>query len=154
MQVGQVRDLVGEDRAAGAPSRGPAVHARCEDEVALAPPRTAGLCRVRGLEMFNACMSGSTSSLEVLQSHLGGARGPDAVDVLAEALLSSLPQPAADVPAYEAWPLVNARASLMSAGGRSFVDRPASAHRYVNADWAFTALALIALVAAGGSFFA
>src|SRR5512135_216796 len=107
-QVGQGRDLVGEDRAAGAPSRGPAVHARCEVEVALAPPRTAGLCRVRGLEMFNACMSGSTSSLEVLQSHLGGARGPDAVDVLAEALLSSLPQPAAHVPAYEAWPLVSA----------------------------------------------
>jgi hypothetical protein len=83
-------------------------------------------------------MSGPTSSLEVLRPHIGGARGPDAVeavagldladvDVLAEALLSSLPRPIDDVPAYEAWPLVNARASLMSAGGRSFVDSHASA---------------------------
>lgn len=83
-------------------------------------------------------MSGLTSWLEVLRPHIGGARGPDAaeavvgldladVDVLAEALLSSLPRPVDDVPAYEAWPLVNARASLMSAGGRSFVDSPASA---------------------------
>lgn len=73
-------------------------------------------------------MSGLTSWLEVLRPHIGGARGPDAaeavvgldladVDVLAEALLSSLPRPVDDVPAYEAWPLVNARASLMSAGG-------------------------------------
>jgi hypothetical protein len=80
-------------------------------------------------------MSGPTSSLEVLRRHIGGARGPDAVeavarldladvDALAEALLSLLPRPAGDVPAYEAWPLVNARASLMSAGGRSFVDSP------------------------------
>jgi hypothetical protein len=95
----------------------------------------AGSTRSR---LFNACMSGLTSSLEVLRSHIGGARGPDAVeavadldladvDVLAEALLSSLPRPIDDVPAYEAWPLVNARASLMSAGGRSFVESPASA---------------------------
>lgn len=88
--------------------------------------------------MFNACMSDPTSSLQVLRAHIGGARGPDAVeavaglhladvDVLAEALLGSLPRPADDVPAYEAWPLVNARASLMSAGGRSFVDSSASA---------------------------
>lgn len=83
-------------------------------------------------------MSGPTSSLEVLRLHIGGARGPDAVqavagldldeiDVLAEALVSSLPRPDGDVPAYEVWPLVNARASLMSAGGRSFADSPASA---------------------------
>lgn len=90
------------------------------------------------LRLFNACMSGPTSSLEVLRPYIGGARGPDAVaavagldladvDVLAEALLSSLPRPIDDVPAFEAWPLVNARASLMSAGGRVFVDSPASA---------------------------
>jgi hypothetical protein len=87
--------------------------------------------------MFNTCMSGP-SSLEVLRLHIGGARGPDAVqavaglnladvDVLAEALLSSLPRPADDVPAHEMWPLVNARASLMSAGGRSYAESPASA---------------------------
>ena len=73
-------------------------------------------------------MSTPTSSLEVLRPYIGGAHGPDAVeavagldladvDVLAETLLSSLPRPADDVPAYEAWPLVNARAALMSAGG-------------------------------------
>lgn len=73
-------------------------------------------------DMFNTCTSRPTSSLEVLQPHVGGARGPDAVeavaglavadvDVLAEALLSSLPRPAGDVPAYEVRPLVNARAS-------------------------------------------
>ncbi len=91
-----------------------------------------------GLEMFNTCMPGPTSSLEVLRLHIGGTRGPDAVqavagldladiDVLAEALLGSLPRPADDVPAHEVWPLVNARASLVSAGGRSFADSPASA---------------------------
>lgn len=83
-------------------------------------------------------MPGPTSSLDVLRLHIGGARGPDAVqavaglnladiDVLAEALLSSLPRPADDVPTYEVWPLVNARAALMSAGGRSFVNSSASA---------------------------
>ena len=88
--------------------------------------------------MFNTSMPGPTSSLEVLRLHIGGTRGPDAVqavagldladiDVLAEALLGSLPRPADDVPTHEVWPLVNARASLMSAGGRSFADSPASA---------------------------
>jgi hypothetical protein len=78
-------------------------------------------------------MPGPSSSLEVLRAHTGGARGPDAVqavaglglegiDVLAEALLGSVPQPADEVPSYEVWPLVNARASRMSAGGRSFAD--------------------------------
>ena len=88
--------------------------------------------------MFNTCMPGPTSSLEVLRLHIGRTRGPDAVqavagldladiDVLAEALLGSLPRPADHVPTHEVWPLVNARASLMSAGGRSFADSPASA---------------------------
>jgi hypothetical protein len=88
--------------------------------------------------MFNTFMPGPTSSLEVLRLYIGGTRGPDAVqavaeldladiDVLAETLLGSLPRPADDVPAHEVWPLVNARASLMSAGGRSFADSPASA---------------------------
>jgi hypothetical protein len=83
-------------------------------------------------------MPGPTSSLEVLRLHTGGARGPDAVeavagldlagiDALAEALLATPPAPAGDVPAYEVWPLVNARASLISAGGRSFADSPGSA---------------------------
>jgi hypothetical protein len=62
----------------------------------------AGLHRVGGLEMFNTCMPGPTSSLEVLRLHIGGTRGPDAVqavagldladiDVLAEALLGCFP---------------------------------------------------------------
>lgn len=98
----------------------------------------ASIHRVQRLEMFNACMPGPTSSLEVLRLHTGGARGPDAVeavagldlagiDALAEALLATPPSPAGDVPAYEVWPLVNARASLLSAGGRSFADSPGSA---------------------------
>ena len=60
-------------------------------------------------EMFNTCMPGPTSSLEVLRLHIGGTRGPDAlqavagldladIDMLAEALLVSLPRPADDVP--------------------------------------------------------
>jgi len=80
----------------------------------------------------------ATSSLEVLRRHVGGARGPDAVqavaaldlselDVLAEALVASLPEPAGSVPDYEVWPLVNARASLMSAGARSLADIPGPA---------------------------
>ena len=91
-----------------------------------------------GLDMLNTCMPCPTSSLEVLRLHIGGARGPDAVqavagldlaaiDVLAESLLSSVPRPVDDVPAHEVWPLVNARASLMSVGGRSLTGSPASA---------------------------
>jgi hypothetical protein len=83
-------------------------------------------------------MPSPTSSLEVLRAHIDGARGPEAVqaiaglslasvDALAETLLDSLPQPANDVPAYQVWPVVNARASLMSAGGRSFADSPGAA---------------------------
>jgi hypothetical protein len=49
------------------------------------------------------------------------------IDVLAEALLVSLPWPTDGVLTHEVWPLVNARASLMPAGGRSFAGSPASA---------------------------
>lgn len=68
--------------------------------------------------------------MDVLREHGGCEGGPDLVravgslslpevDALAEALVSTPPIPAGDAPEHEVWPLVNARASLMSAGGQS-----------------------------------
>jgi hypothetical protein len=41
--------------------------------------------------MFNTCMPGPTSSLEVLRLHIGGTRGPDAVQAVAGLDLADSP---------------------------------------------------------------
>jgi hypothetical protein len=56
-----------------------------------------------------------------------GAFSLDQVDTLAEALLSAPPTPSGDVGAGKMWPLVNARASLMSGTGQSLAASPAPA---------------------------
>ncbi|HEX8083291.1 MAG TPA: hypothetical protein VF529_03310 [Solirubrobacteraceae bacterium] len=73
------------------------------------------------------------STLDIVRQHVGEADGPEAiaalqgasdqaVDALVERLLTSPPAPTRAVPPDEVWPLVNARASLLSRGAQGFVD--------------------------------
>ena len=78
------------------------------------------------------------SSLDVVRTQTGVVEGPDIVealrrlpvarvDAMTEELLATPPQPRADVPANEIWPLVNARASTLSRGAQAHVDAPGPA---------------------------
>ena len=71
--------------------------------------------------------------LDLLRSHTGQEDGPgvvdalrrapaESIDALAERLLAAPPTPRRAVPSNEVWPLVNARASLLSRGAQGFVD--------------------------------
>jgi hypothetical protein len=75
----------------------------------------------------------ASATLDVLRHHTGERDGPDVLDALRRAPLSSVdelagrllavpPVPRAAVPDTEVWPLVNARASLLSRGAQGFVD--------------------------------
>lgn len=75
----------------------------------------------------------STSSLDLLRNAVGVEAGPDVldslrraadatIDTVAEHLLATPPRPVRAVAANEIWPLVNARASLLSRGAQGFVD--------------------------------
>lgn len=73
------------------------------------------------------------TTLDILREHTGVADGPSvvdalrradqaSVDALAERLLAAPPAPRRTVAPNEVWPLVNARASLLSRGAQGFVD--------------------------------
>lgn len=73
------------------------------------------------------------TSLDALRDHTGETDGPSAIEALrrgsdasigslAGQLLAAPPEPVRAVPANEVWPLVNARASLLSRGAQGFVD--------------------------------
>jgi hypothetical protein len=75
----------------------------------------------------------ATTSLDLLRETVGADAGPDVLDALrrapdttidavAEHLLETPPRPMRAVAANEIWPLVNARASLLSRGAQGFVD--------------------------------
>lgn len=82
---------------------------------------------------FNDGVTAPQSSLDVLRAESGVASGPDLIravtamtnaeiDQLAEALLAAPPVPDGAAPDHEVWPLVNARAALMSRGSQTFVE--------------------------------
>ena len=78
------------------------------------------------------------SSLDAVRARTGAVEGPDVVqalrrlpvaevDTLAEELVATPPRPRSVVPANEIWPLVNARASLLSRGAQAHIDAPGPA---------------------------